>query len=176
MGANWHMIIPQKVTARTTFFSQKEFLEDYGHLYQPLGGGDEREFVPKNDVSARFHDFYQEFLEHAVRVSGKNHPFMSIDNETNISEIMAEIRGANVFDESCSSSLSGLLYHEFVHANIIYEKWPFTTPVHISGINILTAAEKFGENSIVLLDMKDVIEASRKNYPEIAELICICAY
>jgi hypothetical protein len=186
MAAYWHVILPTELTMREkSKASQKRFLQKFGHVYHRLqeegGGGDHVIFVPKIDVQQRFFEFYRAFLQLALeRAKGNMILNCASDHTSTIETLIAQMQEANPFGTSDMALVS---IHKNYYLNktsliefIVYEGWPFGKGVSLSGLSLLTSGWKYGEGRAALLVMQEIVEALRHSYPEITELLFICAY
>jgi hypothetical protein len=181
--AHWRVILPTVIDVRNEpSVERKKFVSDFSHLYRPLENSRKTLYVPKADVQGLFYDFYHDFLEQVFKKAHKMPTlFCSGHRECTVDEVMAEIKKADVFGSSDNVNLSSIrnnyyLEHVQIVDFIVYEGFPFGSDTVVHGLSLLVSGWKYGEDSLVVMHMKDIEHAMRKKYPELAELLFICAY
>jgi hypothetical protein len=183
MGAYWRVILPLAINLQKESPSQqKQFVKNFSHLFELLDHPTLSLYVPKADVHAMFFDFYRDFLTRVFEKSRKLPMLFNADaSNSSVDALMSEFQKADVFDSNAPIKLSSIhpnyyLHHVQIMGAIVYEGYPFGQYTIMNGLSLLVSGWKYGEDSAVILYMRDVMDALRDKYPAIVELLFICAY
>jgi hypothetical protein len=182
MGAYWQVIFPTRILIpKTSTQDIESFEKRAAGLYTKKN---QTEFVCYNigkRAKNRFRAFYKVFLTHAFAES-RRRGYLNCDHDEHTPEsVMATLKEVDPFATDVVEQLSRISENYYLSVTdicqfIVYDGWPFKVDARISGFVLLNSDAKYQESAEALPIMNDIIAATRKEFPDLANLLFVCAY